>query len=72
MQPYSLLAGYFVIFTEISEVTVMYRRICPDCGASLDPGEICDCQRPNDGDNNEKAAMPASTAANPLRKGDIQ
>ena len=19
-------------------------RICPDCGASLDPGEICDCQ----------------------------
>ena len=19
-------------------------RVCPDCGASLDPGEICDCQ----------------------------
>jgi len=21
----------------------MYYRICPDCGAHLDPGEICDC-----------------------------
>lgn len=20
-----------------------YCRICPDCGARLDPGEICDC-----------------------------
>lgn len=19
-------------------------RICPDCGAALDPGEVCDCQ----------------------------
>ena len=19
-------------------------RVCPDCGAHLDPGEICDCQ----------------------------
>ena len=22
----------------------MYRYICPECGASLDPGEKCDCQ----------------------------
>lgn len=22
----------------------MSLRICPECGASLDPGEICDCQ----------------------------
>lgn len=22
----------------------MAYRVCPDCGASLDPGEICDCQ----------------------------
>lgn len=22
----------------------MMYRICPDCGAALDPGEICDCQ----------------------------
>lgn len=22
-----------------------YYRICPDCGASLDPGETCDCKR---------------------------
>lgn len=21
-----------------------YCRICPDCGAHLDPDEICDCQ----------------------------
>lgn len=21
----------------------MYFRICPDCGAKLDPGEHCDC-----------------------------
>lgn len=21
-----------------------YYRICPDCGASLDPGETCDCR----------------------------
>lgn len=21
-----------------------YYRICPDCGAALDPGEKCDCQ----------------------------
>lgn len=22
----------------------MYAYICPDCGAYLDPGEVCDCQ----------------------------
>lgn len=22
----------------------MIYRICPDCGAHLDPGEICDCR----------------------------
>lgn len=21
-----------------------YCRICPECGARLDPGEVCDCQ----------------------------
>lgn len=21
-------------------------KTCPDCGANLDPGEICDCRRP--------------------------
>lgn len=21
-----------------------YFKTCPDCGASLDPGEVCDCQ----------------------------
>ena len=23
----------------------MAYRVCPDCGASLDPGEICDCRK---------------------------
>lgn len=22
----------------------MYAYICPDCGAYLDPGEVCDCR----------------------------
>ncbi len=22
----------------------MYYRVCPDCGAHLDPGEKCDCE----------------------------
>lgn len=21
-----------------------YYRICPECGAALDPGEVCDCR----------------------------
>lgn len=28
-------------------------RVCPDCGASLDPGEICDCQEADKEDDNE-------------------
>lgn len=23
----------------------MYFRICPECGAYLDPGEACDCKK---------------------------
>ena len=30
-----------------------YYRVCPLCGAALDPGERCDCQ-------NEKAAASAT------------
>lgn len=22
-----------------------YYRICPECGAALDPGEVCDCKK---------------------------
>ena len=32
----------------------MVLRACPDCGASLDPSERCDCQ------NEEKAAHDAA------------
>lgn len=33
-----------------------YYRICPYCGAHLDPGENCDCQ------DEEKAAQGAANA----------
>lgn len=44
----------------------MYRR-CPDCGAYLDPCERCDCHD-DPAEGNKKAAMPASTAADPLER----
>lgn len=31
-----------------------YYRICPHCGAHLDPGEVCDCR------DNEKTALGAA------------
>lgn len=34
-----------------------YYKICPYCGAALDPGEKCDCRK-------EKAARPAGTETN--------
>lgn len=33
-----------------------YYRVCPLCGAALDPGERCDCQE------EKKAAVSASNA----------
>lgn len=33
-----------------------YYRVCPHCGAALDPGERCDCQ------GEKKAAVSASNA----------
>lgn len=33
-----------------------YYRICPHCGAALDPGEACDCQ------DEEKTPASASNA----------
>lgn len=33
-----------------------YFRICPDCGARLDPGEACDCkEKPPPGVQDRKA-----------------
>ena len=48
------------------------RYQCPYCGANLDPGEKCDCQELEEdtGPENKKAAMPASTAADPQEDGD--
>lgn len=38
----------------------MFFRICPDCGAYLDPGEVCDCKKaPPPG-----GATPESGSAN--------
>ncbi len=33
-----------------------YFRVCPHCGANLDPGEVCDCR------DEEKALVSASNA----------
>ena len=33
----------------------MYFKVCPRCGAHLDPGERCDCRE------TEKEAAPAAT-----------
>lgn len=33
-----------------------YFKTCPDCGAHLDPGELCDCRE------NEKTNASSSTA----------
>ncbi len=33
-----------------------YFRVCPRCGAHLDPGEVCDCR------DEEKALVSASNA----------
>lgn len=30
-----------------------YYRVCPVCGAHLDPGEICDCQEADEEDGYE-------------------
>lgn len=48
----------------------MKLRTCPDCGANLDPGEICDCRNvPQDANaENKKATMPASIAATPEKE----
>lgn len=32
-----------------------YYRACPNCGANLDPGEVCDCQ-------NKETAPEAATS----------
>lgn len=34
----------------------MYFRVCPHCGCTLDPSEICDCQQERRNEEEEKAA----------------
>lgn len=31
-----------------------YSRKCPDCGAYLDPGEICDCNDQKGGEHGQE------------------
>lgn len=33
-----------------------YYRLCPECGAALDPGEVCDC-RTNKAEQNEQVLI---------------
>lgn len=41
-------------------MSIQYRT-CPHCGANLDPGEPCDCQK----DHSQKDKKPAENAAQP-------
>ena len=43
-----------------------YYRICPHCGAHLDPGEPCDCQEE---DPDRKEHKTPTTKSRPLRPG---
>lgn len=42
----------------------MGNRVCPDCGAHLDPGEICDCQL--DFEDDKKEAPPSAHDSAPI------
>ena len=38
-----------------------YYRLCPECGAALDPGEVCDCRTSNGfSENQTEAKRPLS------------
>lgn len=41
-----------------------YYRVCPDCGAALDPGEVCDCRTGNSGEERLETGQttPAASA----------
>ena len=44
-----------------------YYKTCPECGAALDPGEICDCKEkaaPEAANNRSGKAEQASTKLN--------
>lgn len=40
----------------------MCYRICPDCGAYLDPGEKCDCQSENQNEEPPSELEPLKAA----------
>lgn len=41
-----------------------YYRVCDSCGASLDPGEICDCTKPTPMDKLREFSRNASARSN--------
>lgn len=50
----------------------MYFRVCPYCGASLDPGETCDCkEKPPPGVQDRGAADGINLYKLYHRKGDM-
>lgn len=34
-----------------------FYKTCPDCGANLDPGELCDCQKEKDLEKKKMQSM---------------
>lgn len=40
----------------------MYYKICPLCGANLDPGEVCDCEKEDDLEGDYVTVTPKGLA----------
>lgn len=46
-------------------------RSCPDCGANLDPGEICDCQKGRGTATTEPSSEDGVTVIDPMKSTEI-
>lgn len=53
----------------------MFQYLCPDCGAYLDPGEICDCRdeekAASSGANTESGRQNTSTVIVDQKEGKV-
>ncbi len=52
----------------------MYGKVCPDCGARLDPGEKCDCKEkaPCEGANFTEDSQKYDTAIIAEKEGNVK